>query len=242
MLGVSILGSVASIIYRQNLHTSDLRELGFDHETIDAVQQSFSAASEVANQLGMPELLDLGTKAFDQSVVTTCLIGGIFIFVIALIVWALIPKDVRITEDINEEGAEVASEANEVAAALAAEPTTVTEVEATEAPVAKPTTETAVTPATTEVVAAPCAVEPTATKTVEVESIEEGTTRVSISLNTDVMLEMKRVCKELGITPQVAFTIFATKVAKEKHIPFELTVRQEEAASNTSESSRSNTQ
>ena len=242
VLGVSILGSVASIIYRQNLHTSDLRELGFDHETIDAVQQSFSAASEVANQLGMPELIDLGTKAFDQSVVTTCLIGGIFIFVIALVVWALIPKDARITEDIDEEGAAAASEANEIAAALAAEPTTVTEVEATEASVAKPTTETTVTPATTEVVAAPCAVEPTAAKTVEVESIEEGTTRVSISLNTDVMLEMKRVCKELGITPQVAFTIFATKVAKEKRIPFELAVRQEEATSNTSESTRSNTQ
>lgn len=101
VLGVAILGSVASIVYRQSLNVRDLKELGFDHETIDAIQQSFSVASEIGNEYGITELIKQGTQAFDDSVVFTCFIGGIFIFITALIVWALIPKDARITEDVD---------------------------------------------------------------------------------------------------------------------------------------------
>ena len=35
---------------------------------------------------------------------------------------------------------------------------------------------------------------------------------------------MADVCKELGITVSAAFNMFATKVAREKRIPFELEV------------------
>lgn len=101
VLGVAILGSVASIVYRQSLNIRDLEELGFDHGTIDAIQQSFSVASEIGNEYGITELIKQGTQAFDNSVVFTCFIGGIFIFITALIVWAIIPKDARITEDVD---------------------------------------------------------------------------------------------------------------------------------------------
>jgi len=35
---------------------------------------------------------------------------------------------------------------------------------------------------------------------------------------------MEEVCKEMGLSMTTAFTIFATKVSKEKRIPFEVAV------------------
>lgn len=35
---------------------------------------------------------------------------------------------------------------------------------------------------------------------------------------------MEKVCQELGLTPTAAFTIFATKVAGKRRIPFEVTI------------------
>ena len=34
---------------------------------------------------------------------------------------------------------------------------------------------------------------------------------------------MEQTCKEMGITMTAAFTMFATKVSREKRIPFEIT-------------------
>lgn len=179
VLGVAILGSVASIVYRQNLHTRDLRDLGFDGQTIDIVKQSFSAACEVGKELGIPELNKLATQAFDESVVVTCLIGGILIFVVALVVWALIPKDTRITEDVGMDSGEKEADAP--------------------APAPAPFLDKS-------------------------PSRNEGAACTTISLEPSLLAEFKRVCEELGVTPAIAFSIFATKVAKEERIPFELAV------------------
>jgi DNA-damage-inducible protein J len=35
---------------------------------------------------------------------------------------------------------------------------------------------------------------------------------------------LEKACQELGLTPTAAFTIFATKVARERRIPFEVAV------------------
>ena len=35
--------------------------------------------------------------------------------------------------------------------------------------------------------------------------------------------EMEKICREMGMSMTTAFTIFATKVTKEKRIPFEIT-------------------
>lgn len=184
VLGVAILGSVASIIYRQSLHVSDLRDLGFDHQAIDAIQQSFSAASEVANELGMPELMKLGTHAFDDSVVTTCLIGGILIFVVALIVWALIPKDARIMQDVQQpEDAGATGDINN-------QPSENSPVQQT------PLTQ------------------------------EGSLTRITVELDTELFLEMNRICKELGITPNIAFSLLAAKMTRMQAIPFDLSLNE----------------
>ncbi|HIS40570.1 MAG TPA: MFS transporter [Candidatus Aphodovivens avistercoris] len=101
VLGVAILGSVASIIYRDGLSTGQMRAMGLGGQLIDACEQSFSVTAEVANQLQMPDLYQLGVEAFNNSVVDTCLIGGIIILVVAVAVWALVPKGLKITEDVD---------------------------------------------------------------------------------------------------------------------------------------------
>lgn len=101
VLGVAILGSVASIIYRDGLSTGQMRAMGLDGQLIDACEQSFSVTAEVANQLQMPDLYRLGVEAFNNSVVDTRLIGGIIILVVAVAMWALVPKGLKITEDVD---------------------------------------------------------------------------------------------------------------------------------------------
>lgn len=46
---------------------------------------------------------------------------------------------------------------------------------------------------------------------------------VNFRIDEDVKRNMEQVCKEMGLSMTAAFTIFATKVGKEKRIPFELT-------------------
>ena len=104
VLGVAILGSVASIIYRNGMGTGSLSAMGLDYQIIDQAKQSFAAASEIGNMLGIPELIDRGANAFTDSIVITCLIGGIVILVAACIVWMLIPKGMKITENADPEG------------------------------------------------------------------------------------------------------------------------------------------
>ena len=53
-----------------------------------------------------------------------------------------------------------------------------------------------------------------------------GHSTVNINFRMDAQLKsnFEKACQELGLTPTAAFTIFATKVAREKRIPFEVAV------------------
>lgn len=46
---------------------------------------------------------------------------------------------------------------------------------------------------------------------------------VNFRMDEDVKKSMEQACKEMGMSMTTAFTIFATKVGKEKRIPFEIT-------------------
>lgn len=46
---------------------------------------------------------------------------------------------------------------------------------------------------------------------------------VNFRIDEDVKKSMEQACKEMGLSMTTAFTIFATKVGKEKRIPFEIT-------------------
>ena len=46
---------------------------------------------------------------------------------------------------------------------------------------------------------------------------------VNFRIDEEVKKNMEQACKEMGMSMTAAFTVFATKVGKEKRIPFEIT-------------------
>lgn len=51
-----------------------------------------------------------------------------------------------------------------------------------------------------------------------------STVHVSFRMNTEVKSNLEQVCRELGLTPAAAFTLFATKVDRERRIPFDVAI------------------
>lgn len=47
---------------------------------------------------------------------------------------------------------------------------------------------------------------------------------VNFRLDEEVKKSMEKTCSELGLSMSAAFTIFAKKVAREKRIPFEVSI------------------
>lgn len=45
---------------------------------------------------------------------------------------------------------------------------------------------------------------------------------VNFRMDADLKKSMEGVCKEMGLTMTAAFTMFATKVSRERRIPFEV--------------------
>ena len=47
---------------------------------------------------------------------------------------------------------------------------------------------------------------------------------VNFRMDEDLKIGMEQACREMGLSMTTAFTIFATKVSREKRIPFEVVV------------------
>jgi DNA-damage-inducible protein J len=47
-------------------------------------------------------------------------------------------------------------------------------------------------------------------------------TMVNFRMDEDLKRNMEQACKDMGMSVTTAFTIFATKVSKERRIPFEI--------------------
>ena len=46
---------------------------------------------------------------------------------------------------------------------------------------------------------------------------------INFRIDENLKKEMEKICREMGTSMTTAFTIFATKVARERRIPFEIT-------------------
>ena len=46
---------------------------------------------------------------------------------------------------------------------------------------------------------------------------------INFRIDEKIKKEMEKICREMGMSLTTAFTIFATKVTKERRIPFEIT-------------------
>lgn len=58
------------------------------------------------------------------------------------------------------------------------------------------------------------------------------TTMVNFRMDADLKKSMESVCKDMGLTMTTAFTMFATKVSRERRIPFEVNADPFYSASN----------
>ena len=52
----------------------------------------------------------------------------------------------------------------------------------------------------------------------------QSTVNVNFRMDAELKSNFEQVCRELGLTPTAAFTIFATKVVRERRIPFEVAI------------------
>ena len=53
----------------------------------------------------------------------------------------------------------------------------------------------------------------------------EQLVNVNFELDADVKKSMEQACSEMGLSISEAFTVFATKVGREKRIPFEISLK-----------------
>lgn len=58
------------------------------------------------------------------------------------------------------------------------------------------------------------------------------TTMVNFRMDADLKKSMESVCRDMGLTMTTAFTMFATKVSRERRIPFEINADPFYSASN----------
>lgn len=58
------------------------------------------------------------------------------------------------------------------------------------------------------------------------------TAMVNFRMDADLKKSMESVCRDMGLTMTTAFTMFATKVCREKRIPFEINADPFYSASN----------
>ncbi|MDT9595384.1 MFS transporter [Nocardioides zeae] len=100
VLGVAVLGSVASAIYRSDLPASDLTAAGVGAGDVDAARESLGGALEVADGLGGPgaTLAADAAAAFTDSLAWTGLAGGVLLLVTACVVARLTPKDLDLSD------------------------------------------------------------------------------------------------------------------------------------------------
>lgn len=226
VLGVAILGSLASIIYRAELGTGALRTMGLDGQLINAAKQSFAATTEIGNALGLPELIQRGADAFSQSLVVTCLAGGIIILVTAVIVWKLIPKGLKITE---ESDAQAPSPDHALPASGEALSTDGSDADAQPAPAGSApvahTDDAKILPGAFPAPPANLSREggASAQAAALAKVIEDaGIGVVNVPLDLATLDRMGTMCKDLGIDVATAFIVFAKKAVEEGRLPLGL--------------------
>jgi DNA-damage-inducible protein J len=54
--------------------------------------------------------------------------------------------------------------------------------------------------------------------------MDNATAPITFHMNAELAFNFEKACQELGLTTSEAFTLFATKVARERRIPFEVAV------------------
>lgn len=99
LLGVAIVGSVASIVYRLGFSVDTLQSLGLGAADISTALDSYGGAVSVAQETGVTELITEGSLAFTDSFVLAIVVGGVIMLCVAALAYFLTPKGLQITEE-----------------------------------------------------------------------------------------------------------------------------------------------
>ncbi|MDR6174914.1 DHA2 family multidrug resistance protein-like MFS transporter [Nocardioides zeae] len=95
VLGIAVLGSMASAVYRFGLDGS---AYGLDAASGDVARESLAGALEVAEQHGSAALVADATAAFTEGLTWTGLAGGLLLLLAALVVHRLTPRDLDLAD------------------------------------------------------------------------------------------------------------------------------------------------
>ncbi|WP_347565750.1 MFS transporter [Nocardioides sp. IC4_145] len=98
VLGVAVLGSVASVVYRDHLATGPLVADGLPATAARAAEDSLGAAVDVATAAGAPALAAQAGAAFTDALVDTSLVAGLVMVAVAVVVWLTAPRGLDITQ------------------------------------------------------------------------------------------------------------------------------------------------
>lgn len=99
VLGVAIVGSIASIVYRLGFNTETLQALGLSAQNIADALDSYGGAVSVAQATGVDALVQQGSVAFTESFVLAIVVGGVIMLGVAALAYVLTPKGLQITEE-----------------------------------------------------------------------------------------------------------------------------------------------
>lgn len=97
VLGVAILGSVASAVYSLGVSDQAIERLGLTPTVTDAARESISGAAAVAESANVPELMTIANEAFNTALADTGLVGFILMIIAAITVTVLVPRGYDIT-------------------------------------------------------------------------------------------------------------------------------------------------
>lgn len=98
VLGVAVLGSVASAAFAAHLDDGTLTAAGLDPAQSAAARESLAGALGIAGQNGSPGLAARATEAFLDSLTLTGIVGALTMLAAAVITFVLVPRDLQITK------------------------------------------------------------------------------------------------------------------------------------------------
>ncbi|WP_232138888.1 hypothetical protein [Staphylococcus gallinarum] len=99
VLGIAILGSIATLVYRATLNIESFKVSQLSQSELHYANESIANTLNVANKYNLTQLYTQATQSFNVVLMDTALIGGVGILVIAMVIYRLIPKNYDITEN-----------------------------------------------------------------------------------------------------------------------------------------------
>ncbi|MEB6236891.1 hypothetical protein [Staphylococcus gallinarum] len=98
VLGIAILGSLSSTIYKNSLNINDMSFNRLSNLEKFHSNESLVGAIAIANEHGFSYLYNKAINAFTTALIETSFVGGILILTCTLLIIKLLPERISITD------------------------------------------------------------------------------------------------------------------------------------------------